>query len=304
MRARAGLVAGLAAVALALVPVAPAGAAPRTVQVHPGPQALQHALASAHAGDTLNVHAGTYRVPEGLVVAKPVVIKSAGDGVVTVDGRCKVHYTIQATANNVRLRGLRVVGAAEGFGAYPAEIDFIGVTTGEVSGSVAVDTCKVVGAGAEYGVSVFSSGPVKVLDNETSGFADSGIYIGAITDTGDGTLVVAGNDSFRNVRGIIVEDSFGGSISVTGNRIHHNQRSGGETNAGIYLTNSDRVRLSGNTVATDDEDGIVLDGASDHNRVVDNTISGHTADLRNDGSGNCFTGNTFATSSGDVSHAC
>ena len=42
--------------------------------------AIQDALAQAHAGDTLNLHAGRYRVPNGLVVGKSVVIRSAGIG--------------------------------------------------------------------------------------------------------------------------------------------------------------------------------------------------------------------------------
>ena len=93
---------------------------------------------------------------------------------------------------------------------------------------------------------------------------------------------------------------------MTGNRIHHNRRVGVEesVNAGIFLHNSDRVRLRDNTIANDDENGIALDVASDHNRVIGNTISGHAADIRNDGSGNCFSGNTFATHEGDVSQAC
>ena len=75
-------------------------------------------------------------------------------------------------------------------------------------------------------------------------------------------------------------------------------------NAGIFLHNSDQVRLRDNTIANDDENGIWLDEASDHNRVVGNTISGHAANVRNDGGANCFTGNVFTTHAGDVGQAC
>jgi parallel beta-helix repeat protein len=296
----------VAAVALAVQAV-PASARSQVIQVHPGAHAIQDALQDAHAGDVLNLHAGAYREPDGLVVDKAVVVRSAGDGTVTIDGRCMVRYVVQATANDVRLRGLRVVGAAEGFGLYPAEVDFTGVRTGEVSGSVAADTCKNGSGqgGAEYGISVFGSGPIKVLGNVTFGFTDSGIYIGAISDTGNGTLRVQDNVAHSSSRGVIVEDS-SASIAVTGNRIHHNRRVGveGDTNAGIFLHNSDGVRIRDNTITNDDENGIWLDPDSDHNRVVGNTISGHTADVRNDGSANCFTGNAFATHAGDVSRAC
>ena len=303
------VVAAVAAVLFAthVAVAAPDAVGQRIIQVHPGPNAIQDALADAHAGDVLNLHAGVYRVPEGLAVGKAVVVQSAGDGTVTIDGRCKVGFTIQVSTNGVRLRGLRVVGAAEGFDLFPAEVHFSGVQTGEVSGSVAVDTCKDASGdgGAEYGISVFTSGRIQVVGNETNGFTDSGIYIGNITDTGNGTLRVQDNVTHSNSRGIIVEDS-SASIAVTGNRIHHNQRVGveGSTNAGIFLHNSDQVRVRDNTIVNDDENGIWLDPTSDHNRVIGNTISGHDEDIRNDGSDNCFTGNTFTTHTGEVSQGC
>jgi parallel beta-helix repeat protein len=303
----AGRAVVLAAIAMIALLAPPAGAAAHVIQVHPDPNAIQDALAKAQAGDILNVHAGTYRVPDGVDVGKRVTVRSAGDGVVTIDGRCGVQYTILVTASGVHIRGLRVVGAAEGFGAYPAEIDFVSVRGGEVSGTTAIDTCRDTSGdgGAEYGISVFSSGPIQVLDNRTSGFTDSGIYIGAISDTGNGTLRVQDNVSWANSRGVIVEDS-SGSIAVLGNTLHHNRRVGveGTTNAGLFLHNSDGVRIRGNSIARDDENGIWLDADSDQNRVVDNTISGNAADLHNDGSANCFTGNSFSTSTGDVGTAC
>ena len=308
MRGRiAGRAIALIAAAMIALLAPPAGAAPHVIQVQPGPNAIQDALAKAHRGDILNLHAGTYRVADEIVIGKTVTVRSAGDGPVTVDGRCQVNSTIRAAANGVRIRGLRVVGAAEGFGDYPAEIDFTAVRGGEVSGSRALDTCKNASGegGAEYGISVFSSGPIQVLDNRTSGFTDSGIYIGAISDTGNGTLRVEDNVSWANARGVIVEDS-SASIAVLGNTLHHNRRVGveGSTNAGLFLHNSDGVRIRGNAIAGDDENGIWLDPDSDHNRVVDNSISGNAADLHNDGSANCFTGNSYSTSTGDVGTAC
>jgi hypothetical protein len=52
------------------------------------------------------------------------------------------------------------------------------------------------------------------------------------------------------------------------------------------------------------EDGVVLDGNSDLNRVIGNDVHGHATDLRNDGESNCFTDNGYDTSSGDVSEPC
>jgi parallel beta-helix repeat protein len=236
-------------------------------------------------------------------VTKSVVIRSAGDGMVTITGMCRVRATIAAEANHVRLRGLRVVGAADGFGFFPTEIDFTGVRAGEVSDSVAVDTCRSSGHGAEYGINVFGSGPVKVLDNDTFGFEDSGIYIGGISDTGHGTLMVRGNESHGSVRGIIVEDS-SAEVAVVGNLVHDNRRGGDLTNAGIFLHSSDGVRIRDNVVTDNGDDGIVLDENSDLNRVIGNDVHGHTTDIRNDGESNCFTDNAYDTSAGDLSEPC
>ncbi len=293
-----------ALVTTALVVVGPANADTTTIQVHPGPHAIQDALEQAQRGDTLNLHAGFYRQPHGLRVDKPVVIRSAGDGVVTITGMCKVGVTIAVAANNVRLRGLRVVGADARFRFLPTEVDFTNVRSGEISDSVARDTCGKAGHPAEYGINVFNSGPIKVLRNDTFGFEDSGVYIGGISDTGDGTLMVRGNTMHGNVRGIIVEFS-SATIAVVGNLVRHNQRAGEEfTNAGIFLHGSDGVLIRDNTVTNNGPDGIVLDDASDLNRVIGNGVHGHTADLHNDGGSNCFSDNDYDTSSGDVSEAC
>jgi len=292
------------ATALAAVLLAtPASAGPRVIQVHPGPHAIQDALAAAQAGDTLNLHAGRYRQPHGLRVDKSVVIRSALDGRVTISGMCKVGTTISVAADNVRLRSLWVVGAASGFSFLPTEIDFTAVQSGEVTGSIVRDTCRSSGRGAEYGVNVFNSGPVKVIGNETFGFEDSGIYVGLISDTGDGTLMVRNNISTGSVRGIIVEDS-SAAIAVVDNVFRHNLREGDFTNAGIFLHSSDGVRIRDNVVTNNGQDGIALDERSDRNRVIGNDVHQHTTDIRNDGTENCFTDNSFDTSSGDVSEPC
>jgi parallel beta-helix repeat protein len=307
MRAR-GIPRRVAAVAVALVAAmlvagGSANADPAVIQVHPGPHAIQDALEQAKRNDILELHAGIYRQPHALRVDKSVVIRSAGDGVVTISGMCKVNDTIVLAANNVRLRGLRVVGAADGFGFFPSEIDFNGIRTGEVSNSIAQDTCDEP---AEYGINVFNGGPIKVLDNETFGFTDSGIYIGGINDTGNGTLMVRGNLTHGNDRGIIVEDSTA-RVVVLENVVRHNRLQGEfPTNTGIFLHASDGVRVRGNTVTNNGEDGIWLDENSDHNRVIGNVVHGHTTDLRNDGQSNCFSDNDYDTAGGtqDVTEPC
>jgi parallel beta-helix repeat protein len=271
----------------------PAHAATRSgeaiIEVFPGPNAIRDALAVANAGDTLNIHAGTYG-EHFTVTIDNLTLQSAGDGTVIVDGACSAADTIQIKGDGVTIRGLRVVGAGSGFA--PKEIDFLGVTSGRVLDSEVEDTC----GNAEYGVNVFNSGSIRVIRTSATGFADAGIYIGQITSTELGPLVLSDNDTYGNVRGIIVENSSGGQIVVRGNEAHDN------ITTGIWITNSDRVRIVMNTVLNNQDAGIELDSLSNRNLVRQNVALGHTFDLANEGgSGNCFLSNTYTTSFGNIS---
>ncbi len=267
-----------------------AAAQGRTViEVFPGAHALGNALASATSGDVLNIHAGTY--PEHVKVTVPnVTLQSAGDGRVTVDGGCSTQFVVAVRANGVTITGLRVQGATEGFGFFPAEVDFKFVTSGTIMHSTLVDTCD-----AEYGVNVYNSGALTITQNRATGFSDAGFYIGGITNTGGGTLSVTSNSSFGNDRGIIVEDSFGVSMLIGRNDTHDNDTSG------IHLTNSDGIMVRANTTADNGSYGIDLDASSDVNLVTRNTSQGNPFDVANlGGSGNCWRDNVYTTSIGTI----
>jgi parallel beta-helix repeat protein len=271
------------------------GQAPRhpakVIEVYPARHALAKALDQALPGDTLNIHTGRYR--EHVDVSTPdLTMQAAGDGRVVVDARCRANDTIYVTANGVTVDGLTVVGAAEGFGSFPSEIGLQSVDqTGLIENSVFKNTCD-----AEYGIQVFQSGSIVIRNNRTSGFSDSGIYIGAISNTPNGPLIVAGNRSENSHQGIIVEDSSGGTIQVTDNGVD------GNFDAGIFLHNSDGVLINHNVVRDNGRAGIDLDPTSDTNRVVRNVSMGHTYDLENEGgTGNCFKRNSYDTSLGDIS---
>ena len=97
-------------------------------------------------------------------------------------------------------------------------------------------------------------------------------------------------------QGIIVEDSTGGTIEVTGNVVRHN------ADAGIFLHNSDGVLIRGNSVHDNGRAGIDLDPTSDDNRVIANVALGHQFDLENEGgTGNCFKRNRYVTGFGELS---
>jgi parallel beta-helix repeat protein len=267
-----------------------AGAAPADViEVFPGPGAIADALAIAQPGDVLNIHAGTY--PEKVTVdVDSVTLRAAGDGLVTIDGECAVAITLDVVAEGVTIRGLRVVGA--GVGGAPKAIDLSMVELGRVVDSTAEDTCGY----GWYGINVTSGGTIRIQNNRTSGFDHAGIYVGEITSTPFGPLVVRGNQTFGNDRGVIVRASFGGAIQVAGNRVHDNLSSG------IWVEAGDGIIVDGNVVRDNVSTGIQLDEFSDGNLIRGNRVTGHTFDLYNGGgSGNCWIGNEYTTSFGDIS---
>jgi nitrous oxidase accessory protein NosD len=261
-----------------------------TIQVHPGPHALRDAIHDAHAGDTLRVHSGRYL--EHVTVAKRLTIQgAAGKPLPVIDGRCRANDTILVTSSGVTLRRLKVVGADEGHGSFPSAVFFTGVRRGRAQALRVRDTCD-----AEYGINLFGTGPVKVIGNTARGFDDSGVYVGGIADTGNGRLLVKGNDLFRNSRGAIVEDTDrAADVRLAGNRLHDNTIVGSEgPSDGVFLHNGDGIRLVRNHSDDNGAHGYHADPNSDDNVFIDNTASGNASGpFLDEGTGNCGDGNTF-----------
>jgi parallel beta-helix repeat protein len=258
------------------------------IQVNPGiAHAIRKALKSANPGDTLNVHTGTYN--EALNITKNnITLQSAGDGTVILDAGCGSEAAIQMNADGIIIKGLTVRGGIE------YTISAVGRNSGTVRSNKVISTCS----GAEYGVNVYGRGSLRVIENEGSGFADAVIYIGGIAATPAGALKVKGNNTYNSQRGIIIEDSSGVNIKVLQNNVHD------ILDTGILIHNSDEILIRGNTMTNDTNNGIHLDAPSDTNSVINNVISGNTNDINNEGTGNCFTNNTYTTVSGDVSTPC
>ena len=192
------------------------------------------------------------------------------------------------SANGIIVKGLTVRGGIE------YTISAVGRTSGAVRNNKVISTC----AGAEYGVNVYGSGSILVVGNEGTGFDDAVIYIGGIGSTPSGPLKVKSNNTHNSARGIIIEDSSNVNIKVLQNNVHDT------TDTGILIHNSDEILIRGNTVTNNTTNGIHLDSPSDGNIVLNNTFTGQTNDINNEGTGNCFSGNTYVTVSGDVSMAC
>jgi parallel beta-helix repeat protein len=292
------LVAGV--VALALAPVA-TGA---TIEVRPGSNAINKALAKAHNGDTLRIHDGTYK--ETFNVDKRVTLRGVG-GRPLIDGQCNARRTTMVRSGGVTFDHLKIVGAAEGFGLYPSEVDVENIGSGTIHDVIVHDTCGGPADGAEYGINVFDSGPVQVTGNRAAGgFSDAGIYIGQITDTGSGTLRVLDNETFLNHQGIIIENSAGGRIQVAHNEVHDNKTAGVETEeaSGIFIHHSDGVAIRSNSVESNGDIGVNIDADSDHNRLINNLITNNPLDVNNQGTSNCGSGNNIGTKAGNPLPPC
>jgi parallel beta-helix repeat protein len=282
---KSGLVSAAAIGAVALfAAIGHSAGAGKVIEVRPGQ--LRGALDRASNGDTLVIHPGRYR--GSFTISKRLrLIGAPGEAKPVIDGRCNTNLTVAVRHDGVLLRHLEVIGADEGFGAFPSEVDFRGVASGRAADLLARDTCD-----AEYGINVFGSREVQLIGNRGHGFSDSAIYVGGITSTGAGKLRVVGNEVFGNNRGIIVEDSAGGRIRLIGNRTHGNASPGEGSEAGIFIRNSDGVLLRRNFALGNGSYGIHLDPDSDRNRLFDNTARRNPGgNFRNEGEGNCGAGN-------------
>jgi nitrous oxidase accessory protein NosD len=253
---------------------APAGA--RTVQVFPRRGALQRALLTANAGETLVVHGGHY-YGQALVGDPRIKLVGAPGPRPVIDGRCKTNYTIEIAAAGVELRHLTVIGAAEGFGQFPSAVNFDSQPTGSAQDLVVRNTCD-----AEYGINVIRGSRQQIVENTATGFRDSGIYVGQITQQGRGApLRVSGNRTDGNSRGIIIEFSHRDDIRVVDNVMNGNRLAGlRETPpAGLLLNGADGVLVRGNKANHNGRYGFDLIAGSSHNRFIGNDFAQNPRNL-------------------------
>jgi hypothetical protein len=295
--ARLALAVGILAATMAL-PATPATGAvqPRRIDVFHAPGALGRAIDRARPGDVLRVHRGRYR--EVLAIDVPITVKAVGRGRVIVDGRCQTGVVIDVRSNGVTLKGLTVQGADIAFSPLPSEVSFVGVGQGAAKKLVLRDTCD-----AEYGINVFGTGRMLVRNSVARGFSDAGLYVGGIED---GPVTVARNETFDSNRGIIVEDSLPGSVTVTGNDVHDN-RAPGESPlpGGIAIIRTDGVAVVSNVVRSSLVYGISADADSSGNLIHSNDIAGSgSLDAFDDSGANCWNGTIAATRDPDPLPTC
>jgi nitrous oxidase accessory protein NosD len=297
MSARLALVGGILAATLAL-PAAPAMAAvqPRRIDVFHSPGSLGRAIDRARPGDVLRVHRGRYR--EVLVIDVPITVKAVGRGRVIVDGRCRTGVVIDVQSDGVTLKGLTVQGADIAFNSLPSEVSFSGVGEGAAKRLVLRDTCD-----AEYGINVFGTGRMLVRNSVARGFSDGGLYVGGIED---GPVTLARNETFASNRGIIVEDSLPGCVTVIRNDVHDNGAPGeSPTPGGIAIIRTDGVAVVSNLVRSSLVYGISADADSTGNLIHSNDIAGsRSLDAFDDSGSNCWNGTVAATRDPDPLPTC
>ena len=282
---------GALAALLSSLALASAPAAAEVRKVAPGKHTLQRAIDRASPGDVLRMRKGRYR--GAVVVDKRLKLWGVDGRRSLVDGRCATGKTLAVRHAGVVLKHLKVVGAADGLGPAPSAVDFTGVRgTGKAKDLVLRDTCGG-GEAAEYGVNVFDSTRIRILDSiAKGGFTDAGFYVGGISTTGRGALVVKGNEAYGNTTGVIVELSRG-NIRVLDNDLHDNDLPGVQSQAGILANGSTGVLYSGNRVIGNGLYGIRLTAGSSENVLNDNVFTGNPTDVLDEGTGNCGAGNVI-----------
>jgi parallel beta-helix repeat protein len=291
-RASTGRVAVVVSLAAALALAGTAQAAILQVRANK-PDALQKAINRADPGDKLEVHGGRYR--ETVVVTKRLRIVGVSKRRPVVDGTCDTPTTIDVVRRGVTLRHLKVKGAEQD-GGPGYTVSFSAVATGTIRDTVLEQSCAL---SPEYGINVFGSGPIKIIDNHAyGGFEDAGIYVGTITDTLGKTLLIKGNESNGNNRGLIVEDSFGEDVDIVvrENSFHDNAAEGvTDDQGGMFLFNVSGGRYIDNRFNDNAAFGIDIAASSSNNVFTDNVATGNgDEDLHDLGTGNCGSGNSFS----------
>ena len=291
MKARKRIV-GIGSVVIALACAGTVQAA--TINVKPKPDALQKAIDKAKKGDTLLVQDGVYR--EDVRVTKPLDI-IGDEGRPTITGQCDEDIIIDVQSRGVTLEHLKVKGATEA-GGPGYTVNFIGVPTGTAHDLKVEQSCEPEDS-PQYGINLFDAGNIQITDNRTyGGFRDAGIYVGSISDTRGKELLVDGNESDGNNRGIIIEESDSNeqTIVVSNNEVHDNDSTPGITDqpTGIYIHASDGGLYDNNTVSDNGTYGFDIDAPSDDNEFFDNVADGNDVDFNDQGSGSCGSGNSFS----------
>jgi len=263
------------------------------------------AVASAHSGDTVIIHAGLYREPQ-IVVDKPLTIIGSGEPVLDGDG---THGLVLVTADDVTIRGLVLRNVGTSFvedraairvtAAHRCVIEQNRVENGFFGIYLAnVTDCRISGnilhangrreTESGNGIHLWTSRRITIDGNRVSGHRD-GIYFEFVHDSD-----IRGNVSKDNLR-YGLHFMYSDDCRYLRNTFQHN-------GSGVAVMYTKRVEMIGNRF----EDnwgpaayGLLLKEISDP-RLENNVFSHNTTGLLADGANrlvavhNDFIGNGWA----------
>jgi nitrous oxidase accessory protein NosD len=249
-----------------------------------GPHPITDAIAFAKNGDTLAIHRGVYH--EAVVVDKRLTLRAAGKHRPVIRAGCGPENAIDMTHAGVVLDHLKVRGGSS------HTVNIANQPSGVIRDLHVRNVCDAL-----YGINLSATGHVRVEGNNASDYLDSGVYVGEISDTAGGTLLISGNVLLQNDRGVIIEDSLGSTdIEVRHNFLEDNVGTSFDpAQLGAYVLNSDGVVFRHNQSDFNGQFGYFVDSNSDHNRFFDNTAAHNgTSAFHDEGTENCGSGNSFS----------
>lgn len=293
------------------------------------PQAIQHAIDRAKAGDTIWIEKGDYR-ENTIRVNKRLYIKGIGNPV--IDGESKSEIII-ITGNGVILEGLTIKNG--GYSSYNdiAAIRLINVRNVVVRNNILINTffgiysqqsshCIISGnklrsnakeeLNSANGIHCWKSDSLQIIGNTITGHRD-GIYFEFVTNS-----IIRGNLSFENVRyglhfmfsnddtyiGNTFSDNGAGVAVMFSHRVHMLKNrfldNWGASCYGILLKEISDGVISGNEFKRNST-GVYMEG-SNRLAFTDNSFLGNGWALKIQAScdGNSFIHNNFSGNSFDV----
>jgi parallel beta-helix repeat protein len=213
-------------------------------------ESIQAAINNAIAGDTIQVHAGTYT--ENVIVNKTLTLQGDDAGVVTVQTNDPDINVFTVTADYVNISGFTVTGAT----SYPNA----GIYLGNSNNSIIANN---VVSGNFVNIFISHSDRTTLADNTVSD-CDYGIYM-AFSSDNNLTCNRATSSAWYGIN--LVDSS-------NNNTIRDNIASeGGYTGISMSYSSSYNTLINNTVNSNSGYCGILLIYSSDHNTLRNNTVN-------------------------------